>query len=176
MAELVVYLKDRELSRHTIRSASVRVGRDPESDLVIDNVGVSRHHATVFFDGTHFHIKDEGSQNGVFINGARVTSQVIQETDQILLGKFSLRIEGASDGVGRVIPQRSVALAAPRLRDPQKTMALGAADVARLIQQQVNETSLGSAASSPDGTGRTLLIGFAAILALGIAGYFGLLR
>jgi pSer/pThr/pTyr-binding forkhead associated (FHA) protein len=185
VAELVVYLKERELSRHTIRSAAVRVGRDPASDLVLDNVGISRHHATVFFDGAQFRIKDEGSQNGVFINGVRVSSEVLKPSDQVQLGKFALRLEQAPNEPERVMPQRNVPVDRARLSDPQKTMALGASDVARLIEQQVAATGQGaqaqreearSGAAQSGGPLRTLLIGLALVALVGIAGYWVLIR
>src|SRR5687767_7531098 len=48
------------------------IGRDPGCDLVLDHPTVSRRHATLARRGEILEVADLGSQNGVFVNGARV--------------------------------------------------------------------------------------------------------
>ena len=47
---------------------------------------VSRHHATVRWHDGAVTIKDNGSSNGTFVNGSRVTSTPIGENDTVWLG------------------------------------------------------------------------------------------
>lgn len=70
-----------------------RIGRDPASHLVIADTSVSRRHAalTATTDGTV--IADEGSGNGVWVNGERVTQRLLSNGDTIVIGETTLRFE-----------------------------------------------------------------------------------
>ena len=48
------------------------VGRDPLSDIVIDDARVSWHHAVLRPDTDHWTLEDENSTNGTFTDGRRV--------------------------------------------------------------------------------------------------------
>ncbi|WP_314220490.1 ABC transporter ATP-binding protein/permease [Streptomyces zaehneri] len=49
-----------------------RIGRDPLSDIVIDDTRVSWHHAVLRPDGDHWTLADEHSTNGTYTDGRRV--------------------------------------------------------------------------------------------------------
>ncbi|MEV6407494.1 FHA domain-containing protein [Streptomyces bobili] len=49
-----------------------RVGRDPLSDIVLDDARVSWHHAVLRPDGDHWTLADEHSTNGTYADGRRV--------------------------------------------------------------------------------------------------------
>ncbi|WP_327417968.1 ABC transporter ATP-binding protein/permease [Streptomyces sp. NBC_01233] len=59
--------------RPLLARTAVSIGRAPESDLVIDDLTVSRRHAELraLADGT-YEIADLGSHNGTYLNGARL--------------------------------------------------------------------------------------------------------
>jgi pSer/pThr/pTyr-binding forkhead associated (FHA) protein len=90
MAELIVKLKERELRRVSVVTAVVRVGRDVSNDVCIDNIGISRLHATIRLDHGCFVVKDESSSNGIFVNGDQVRVKQLEHGDEIQLGKFTL--------------------------------------------------------------------------------------
>ncbi|MCD7444582.1 FHA domain-containing protein [Streptomyces lincolnensis] len=48
------------------------VGRDPSSDIVIDDVRVSWHHAVLRPEADHWTLEDENSTNGTYADGRRV--------------------------------------------------------------------------------------------------------
>ena len=56
----------------------IRIGRDPDSDMVVDDLMASRRHAELRPTATGFEIADLGSQNGTFVNGVRVTTAPVQ--------------------------------------------------------------------------------------------------
>jgi hypothetical protein len=89
MFELDVYLRDRLLGRTTFNTDEVRIGRGADNELQIDNLGLSRYHASIEkIEGLHV-LKDFGSQNGTFVNGDRVQSRrALNDGDRIGLGKF----------------------------------------------------------------------------------------
>ena len=74
--------------RIEVRGGSiVRIGRTGKSDYPIEEDGyLSGLHFSVECDGTQCRIRDLGSSNGTFVNGSRVTEQVVQEGDSVVAG------------------------------------------------------------------------------------------
>jgi pSer/pThr/pTyr-binding forkhead associated (FHA) protein len=54
------------------------VGRDPLSDIVIEDPEVSRHHASFTQSDEGFLLKDKGSTNGSFVDGERLGGEPVQ--------------------------------------------------------------------------------------------------
>ncbi|WP_280364475.1 BTAD domain-containing putative transcriptional regulator [Nocardia abscessus] len=50
----------------------LRIGRSPDNDLTLDDPKVGRYHARIVPDHEGLAIKDLGSLNGVYVNGARI--------------------------------------------------------------------------------------------------------
>src|ERR1700733_6352321 len=66
----------------------VRIGRTGKSDYPIAEDGyLSGLHFAVECDGTQCRIRDLGSSNGTFVNGSRVTEQMVQEGDSVVAGR-----------------------------------------------------------------------------------------
>jgi hypothetical protein len=99
MAELVLSLRDRELSRVPITHTRVTLGRDATCDVVIDNAGVSRNHAVIVFLDDQFQLRDLDSQNGVTVNGKAIKEAVLKYGDVIGIGKFTLRLAETDDEI-----------------------------------------------------------------------------
>lgn len=80
--------------RRTVELAAnpVRIGRDPECDLVLPGDGtVSRWHATLSLTDQGWLLTDEGSRNGSFVNGRRMTEALlVTPLDRILVGPYVL--------------------------------------------------------------------------------------
>ncbi|MFF4326449.1 FHA domain-containing protein [Streptomyces sp. NPDC001591] len=74
---------------------ALRIGRDPGSDLVVDDLVVSRRHAELraLADGT-YEIVDVGSHNGTYLNGARVTRARIAQGDIVGIGHSAFCLVG----------------------------------------------------------------------------------
>ncbi|HEU4323500.1 MAG TPA: FHA domain-containing protein [Roseiflexaceae bacterium] len=71
-----------------------RIGRGRQNDLVIDSPAVSRHHASVQFDGAAFLLVDTGSPNGTWLDQTRVRGSAPLRHGQVLrLGDQRLRFE-----------------------------------------------------------------------------------
>jgi hypothetical protein len=68
----------------------INIGRDPRSDLVLSDGKVSRHHAQIRLEGGWPVIYDLRSTNGTFVNGQRVTRQVLRDGDEIRVGDTKL--------------------------------------------------------------------------------------
>jgi hypothetical protein len=68
----------------------VTAGRNPSSDIFLDDVTVSRRHAEIRRKDSGFHLEDVGSLNGTFVNRRRVESSPLSSGDEIQIGKFKL--------------------------------------------------------------------------------------
>ena len=64
------------------------IGRDPESNIVIDDIEISRSHLAITKEGETFQIEDLNSTNGTFLNGKKLEKlTVIKNGDLISLGE-----------------------------------------------------------------------------------------
>jgi adenylate cyclase len=85
---------------------TVVVGRAVTSDVPIYDPTISRRHAEVSLTDGGVKVKDVGSSNGTFLNGARITDAVAGENDVIAFGKVAFRVKAVSAPVPRpqVVP------------------------------------------------------------------------
>jgi hypothetical protein len=66
------------------------VGRSPDCGVFLDDVTVSRRHAVLAHRDGRWHIEDQGSLNGTFVNRRRVDSATLEDGDEIQIGKYRL--------------------------------------------------------------------------------------
>jgi hypothetical protein len=77
-----------------VGAAGAVLGRSRDSDIVIDDPNVSRHHAEVRPSGGSWIVNDLGSTNGIKVNGRRVTGpQSLKRGDVIELGTSRVTFE-----------------------------------------------------------------------------------
>jgi hypothetical protein len=70
------------------------IGRSRDCAIVLDDAGVSRHHAELRPDGDGWRVEDLGSTNGVLLNGREVRgAAALQEGDRLELGSTELVFE-----------------------------------------------------------------------------------
>ena len=77
-------------ARYALDTDVVSLGRDPDSDIFLDDVTVSRRHAEVQRDGARYSIRDVGSLNGTYVNRQLVEHDELNEGDEVQVGKFKL--------------------------------------------------------------------------------------
>ncbi len=66
-------------------------GRHEESDVLLDDVSVSRHHAVFTRTASgRITVRDLNSLNGTYVNGARVEEVSLHSADEIQIGKYKL--------------------------------------------------------------------------------------
>ena len=85
-------------ARFLVTSEGVTIGRSPDSSIFLDDVTVSRKHASIEKVGTNFTFKDSGSLNGSYVNNESVTEKVLTSGDEIQIGKFHLLFIGSKLG------------------------------------------------------------------------------
>lgn len=91
MPKLSLLLGRKKLQAYDLEGDSILIGRDPEADVVIDNVSVSRRHAEIRRDRGGWVLEDLDSSNGTFLDGERLeTARPLEEGAEIGVGKFSV--------------------------------------------------------------------------------------
>jgi hypothetical protein len=75
---------------------STVIGRGDQANLRLPDVGISRRHARLDFDGGQVVLTDLGSTNGTSVNGQRVSAVALNPGDMIQLGTTTLtfRVDG----------------------------------------------------------------------------------
>jgi pSer/pThr/pTyr-binding forkhead associated (FHA) protein len=76
-------------NRFMVNKSGTTIGRAVDSGIFLDDVTVSRKHATITFD-QEFTFTDSGSLNGSYLNNERATTSVLKSGDEIQIGKFHL--------------------------------------------------------------------------------------
>lgn len=73
-------------------------GRNPASDIFLDDITVSRRHAEFHAANGEFRVVDLGSLNGTYLNRVAVDSAVLTNGDVLQVGNFRLIFLTAPDG------------------------------------------------------------------------------
>ena len=83
----------RPTARMPLPSKVMRIGRTPDNDLVVSDLGVSRKHAELRKSPTgRYEIIDLGSHNGTFVNGSRIDRAELGDSDIISIGHATFRL------------------------------------------------------------------------------------
>jgi adenylate cyclase len=100
------------------------VGRAPSSDIPIFDPTISRRHAELVIDDSGVRVRDLGSSNGTFLNGAKVEQATVIVGDVVTFGKVGFRLQQApratpmpSRELGMPTPMRESGPSAP-IREP----------------------------------------------------------
>ena len=92
--DLLPSVDRRPTARMPLPAKAMRIGRVPDNDLVLSDLNVSRHHAELRKSPTgSYEIVDLGSHNGTFVNGQRVSSQLLTEQDIVSIGSSTFRLK-----------------------------------------------------------------------------------
>jgi pSer/pThr/pTyr-binding forkhead associated (FHA) protein len=65
-------------------------GRNPDALVFLDDITVSRHHAAFTVEANRLRVRDLGSTNGTYVNGARADSAELASGDEVIVGRFHL--------------------------------------------------------------------------------------
>jgi pSer/pThr/pTyr-binding forkhead associated (FHA) protein len=70
--------------------AATTIGRHPESDILLDDITVSRRHAEVRRQQGAYWAYDVGSLNGTYLNRERIDRALLTSGDELQVGRFRL--------------------------------------------------------------------------------------
>lgn len=87
LLKLRLSLMGRPVRNYTFDKPVVSVGRDPGSDVFVDNPGVSRDHFRLEKNAAgEYQLVDLGSANGTFVNDQMVHTAVLKSNDVVRFG------------------------------------------------------------------------------------------
>ncbi|MBR3267384.1 MAG: FHA domain-containing protein [Oscillospiraceae bacterium] len=86
---------------YPLGAAEILIGRHPAADIRFDDNEISRFHALLTLSNGQWTIEDIGAQNGIFVNGRRVTQpRILHQNDLIQIGRRRLTVvRGTGKGV-----------------------------------------------------------------------------
>jgi hypothetical protein len=90
VASLVVRSGQQAGQAFPLSDAITRLGRHPDSEIMLDDITVSRRHAEVERLGGGYVVRDAGSLNGTYVNQQRVDETKLANGDELQVGKFRL--------------------------------------------------------------------------------------
>lgn len=98
-ASLVVIDPSGHRNRVAVEPLPFRIGRAPDSHLIIRDSRASRTHARIFSEAGAYWLEDLRSRHGTFVNGKRISRHALQNSDKIDFGaQDSYQLVFALDG------------------------------------------------------------------------------
>jgi len=105
--QVVVSLNGRPVGKWALDRPQLGIGRSAENEIQLDTHVVSRRHAVLEKAGEGFAIRDLGTVNGTYLNGARVEGvQPLNEGDTIQIGPFALALGSEHSSQAIPIPKK----------------------------------------------------------------------
>ncbi|HXT18582.1 MAG TPA: adenylate/guanylate cyclase domain-containing protein [Gemmatimonadaceae bacterium] len=111
-----------------LRDGSVQVvGRAPTSDIPVIDPTISRRHAEVECRNGSVTVRDLGSSNGTFLNGARIEAATVGIGDTVTFGKVGFKLQqpvaATAPAVSTAAPPGATIVRQLPVRDPSATIA-----------------------------------------------------
>ncbi|WP_295454188.1 FHA domain-containing protein [uncultured Thiodictyon sp.] len=104
MPFLRLYSGDNLEDQWELGAEDLNIGRAADNDIVLENPGISKRHAHIEADGSHYVLVDDGSANGVFVNQQKVSRHILKFWDEIQIYPYKLvfmsgaRLSGETTG------------------------------------------------------------------------------
>ena len=86
MPQVQIFLSEDNRINFDLGEEKVTIGRLAHNILQIDEPSVSGHHADLFLEAGRYHLRDSGSTNGTYVNGAQITDAVLRHGDELRFG------------------------------------------------------------------------------------------
>jgi hypothetical protein len=100
MAKLVVSRDGAVVDQRFLERARVTIGRDPASDVIVDDPAVRGLHAAIVAVGNDYILEDLVGERGIDVNGTPMARRILQHGDVVALGAYHVRFvdaKGASE-------------------------------------------------------------------------------
>ncbi|MDO8881136.1 MAG: FHA domain-containing protein [Coriobacteriia bacterium] len=76
--------------RFHLEQPELTIGRDPDSDIFLNDVTVSRRHSRLLVVGSVVTVEDAGSLNGTYVNDILVDAAILRDGDTLQIGRFRM--------------------------------------------------------------------------------------
>ncbi|MHC4135642.1 MAG: sigma 54-interacting transcriptional regulator [Planctomycetota bacterium] len=88
-----IVVEDGKTRHVNVDKPAVTLGRSSSNDIPVVDLRVSRHHCTFLVREGVTTVRDEGSQNGTFVNGALVERKQVKAGDRVDIGSAHIYFE-----------------------------------------------------------------------------------
>ena len=89
--------------RFELASETVMIGRGSRCQIQLKDPKVSREHARIQFEDGQLVVTDQGSSNGLHVNGEFTRHAGLQDNDQLMLGDTTLLIHLSPDAIPTIL-------------------------------------------------------------------------
>ena len=146
-----------------ITDTSLKIGKSPDNDVVIDSPTVSRNHLVIQRQGDRFLVQDLQSTNGTFIDGAQIREAYLKPGQLLELGDVQLRFQSTltpvriapsvedrlGELVGKSVPMRQIFALLKRIAPPTRRCSWSARPAAARAPRPRPSTSCRPAREGP---------------------------
>src|SRR5688572_9070873 len=101
MASLVFIAGPNAGRRYKLAEGEYIIGRRSDCQIFVPDMRVSRQHARIRRENGGWHVEDLGSNNGTYVNGARVQNTGLKHEDEITIANNRIRVELPEHTTGR---------------------------------------------------------------------------
>ena len=91
MAKLVVSFAGAVQGHYFLDKDRFTIGRKSDSDIFLDDPGISKVHASIVTIGNDQVLEDASSTNGILVNGEKVAKRILHNNDVIEIGVYQLK-------------------------------------------------------------------------------------
>lgn len=89
-----------EVASASAGPSPLKIGRSKQCDVILEDPAVSRVHAVLSLEGANAVLTDQGSQNGLWVQGNRVTRVVLDPSVVVAMGPFRIVCEAVATAQG----------------------------------------------------------------------------
>ncbi len=154
MSYIRIYLNNVQMDQVELDKDQLTIGRSADSDIVLDNAGVSSQHAVIKKQGSGYVIADSGSSNGVFVNGKKIEAQALEYRDEIQIYNYVLKYMASRGLHGIADPD----IAKDGDQSQDGTMEVNIADVQDLLKLREKKKTAYVEVPDADGNQSRVLI------------------
>ena len=94
---LSILNEDLKSSSWLLTNGIHKIGRLEDKEIILDDITVSRNHAYISVDDDVLLINDEGSTNGIFVNGELIKESQLYSGTRIQIGKYFLIVSSVDE-------------------------------------------------------------------------------
>lgn len=133
----------------------IAIGRDASCEIVVENIGASRRHATIEKTPEGYILADLKSHNGTFVGGEKIFHHQLKDTDEFYIGKYAFQFE-------KLEPVNATVAAAPEAAAPalpiaaDMTFRLDKKDIERIIGSSARGSAPQLVQLAPDAERKTI--------------------
>ena len=144
MASVTVIFGGQEQQTFQLDKPKMVVGREPTCEIHIDNLGISRTHCAFVNKNDAFVVQDLGSSNGTYVNGRKVNEHFLNDADEVIIGKYTLKFKNEVQNKSAPAPEAG---AAPAVPDTLNTYVMDGAKIQEQLAKMRATQGGGSAAA-----------------------------